>query len=170
MNIYDINIYNINICNININMSKYKLRLSAEFVAVGCKNKGEKYLEAQTIQRYQSIRKRSKSVQPKWFKSRLQKPRRKTTTRETIQPGHWHRGYRVAAPAGWRREHVASFSALPGPPDLIRSAQWIRRPSPKNVNEKVIKFYFHKTMAVVLPWVPVLSSSAWCRHATVETL
>ena len=36
-----------------------------------------------------------------------------------IKPAHWHRGYHVAAPAGWRTEHVASFSALPGPPGFL---------------------------------------------------
>ena len=48
---------------------------------------------------------------------------KKLWRKKRIQPAHWHRGYHVAAPAGWRRVHVASFSALPGPPGLARSGK-----------------------------------------------
>ena len=53
-----------------------------------------------------------------WEQSKLHKVR--NNEEKSIQPAHWHRGYHVAAPAGWRREHVASFSTLPGQPGFCQ--------------------------------------------------
>ena len=102
----------------------WKVKMKS-LAAVGWKTKVKKWKWKETIE--------SEQLAPVSWKTNV-----KEYDTGGAQPAHWHMGFHVAAPAGWRREAVASFSALQGPPVASevkaqnQVAQWLRRLSPKN--------------------------------------